>query len=75
MRPGHSDRPPAQEESPLRSSFGEAALTTENLQISRIYEKIRKLTWSTKPDSNWRPSRWQRVAIVEFIDVYVFTRA
>jgi hypothetical protein len=23
-----------------------------------------------KTDLNWRPSRWQHVAIVEFIDVY-----
>ena len=31
--------------------------------------------WSTRPDSNWRPSRWQRVAIVDSIDVYEVYRA
>ena len=75
MRLEQSDSSPAPEESPLRSSFGQAGLTTENPRTSRIHEKIRGLMWSTRPDSNWRPSRWQRGAIVEFIDVYVFTRA
>ena len=54
-----ADLPPAQEESPLRSSFHQADLTTRNPRTSRIHENIWGLRWSTRPDSNWRPSRWQ----------------
>ncbi len=50
---------PAQEESPLKSSIGQAGLTTENPRTPRKHETIRGLSWSTRPDSNWRPSRWQ----------------
>ena len=28
------------------------------------------LCWSTRPDSNWRPSRWQRDAGVDFIEEF-----
>ena len=55
----HSDPPATREKSPLRSSIGQADLTTRNPRPSRIREINRGLTWSTRPDSNWRPSRWQ----------------
>ena len=75
LPPEHSERRLAREERPLESSIGQPDLTTENPRTSRIHEIIRGLMWSTRPDSNWRPSRWQRVAIVEFIDVYDVYRA
>ena len=31
--------------------------------------------WSTRPDSNWRPSRWQGDAGVDFIEVFRLRRS
>jgi hypothetical protein len=71
----HSVRPPAREESPLRSSIGQLDLTTKNPRTSRKHENIRGLRWSTRPDSNWRPSRWQGDARLDFIKEFRLERS
>ena len=53
-----------QEKIPLRSSFGQAYLTTKKPRTSRIHEKIRGFTWSTRPDSNWHSLRGLRPLIL-----------
>ena len=60
----HFALPPAQKNGPLRSSFGQADLTTQNPRTSRIHENIRGLMWSTRPDSNWHSLRGLRPLIL-----------